>query len=315
MPTDVSPAPFRYQQQLPHGLEHPNAYALMGQAQSHGWASLPPLGGGAGVPPTGPARAVDCLAGTPRNVLPNGMRNPWAPYQGETYRPASDMIEGQAFGPELPGSGIYPASQLGGSAIVPRSRAMSFGGASIGYDGGGLGGMRGDDGWNGSAGRLHRGLAPDMSSTAGALPRLANPNNGAAWLQAPSSYANHARMNPASLFEPAIQPLGGASVYLQPPVANSANARPRRAPVVPIDGCAECVAEQREKERERQSMNSHSAHHHHRRHLTPPIAGSPLRREPAEAQALARHGSKHSSRGRREGKNECSQCSSHSHGR
>ena len=144
------------------------------------------MGGWSSMPATGPARSIDCL---PRaypyhgcgRVLPGGLRNPWAPYSGETYFPASEAAENilqgtrSAYGvANLAGTGasvIVPAGSLGagfgagGSVVSGISRVTGRSVPSIG-----LGGMRNDDGWDGSVGRVHAGFSPDMTSTAGAIP-------------------------------------------------------------------------------------------------------------------------------------------------
>ena len=235
MPTEVTPAPFKYAQMLPTGLEYQDA--LRGSHAREGWASLPPLGPASlpslipGIPPSGPARASECMSiqrGGRGDILPNGMRNPWAPNAREACDPASE-----AYGPSAvaasPAGAYGLASQFGalslaggggpggggGSAIVPRSRAMSFAGSGYGsgYGGGwgerggsiypahhvpigGLGGTRPDDGWTGAAGRAHHGHAPDMASTVGGTPRLTTANASSSdWLHAPASYLNHAPMS------------------------------------------------------------------------------------------------------------------------
>ena len=191
------------------------------------------------MPATGPVRAIECLP-EPNQVLPNGMRNPWAPYAGETYRPAADAAVNQQMGRSAGigsvvggGRSLYGPIGGGGSVIAPRSVAGSV---ATGYSGGsiGLGGYRADDGWDGAVGRAHQGVAPDMSSTAGAIPRV---NTQSSWLHAASSPLNHARMSPVM-----PPPLAHSGIYLQPPVAHSSH-RPRRAASVrsvPIDD--ECRA-------------------------------------------------------------------------
>lgn len=192
------------------------------------------------MPGTGPARAIDCLPG-PNKCLPNGMRNPWAPYNGETYLPGNVGTANRQFmGGSMAGGSMYdggggmsvagggmsviaPAS-LHRSMIAPRSIAGSV---ASGY---GLGGMRADDGWDGAMGRLHNGVEPDLTSTSGALPLMGQ--SASAWLYSPSSPANHVRLSPQS-----------PEVYLQPPIAQSYAGRPRRMSMaaLPVNhDCADC---------------------------------------------------------------------------
>lgn len=231
MPIELTPGPQSYAafDHLPRSLP--------------GWANGPVAPGfGAGMPGTGPARAIDCLPG-PNKCLPNGLRNPWAPYAGEPYVPSHvgtnnrQIIGGSVAGGSMYGGGMSAlGAPVGGgmsviapgsvhrSVIAPRSIAGSV---ATGY---GLGGMRSDDGWDGAAGRLHNGTEPDLTSTAGALPRVAQ--SASAWLYAPSSPANHARLSPQA-----------PEVYVQPPMAQSMASRPRRMSMrsIPIeDDCHEC---------------------------------------------------------------------------
>ncbi|GFZ44606.1 hypothetical protein JCM24511_02330 [Saitozyma sp. JCM 24511] len=121
MPTELTAAPFKHEQQFPYGLEHPRTWApprsrpiVPVTASPHPipqtshsppvmqWASF----GGVGIPPTGPARLIDCV---PKRVLPNGVRNPWAPYDGSAYRPSSDRVENRAISGSLGTGGMIPA--------------------------------------------------------------------------------------------------------------------------------------------------------------------------------------------------------------
>ena len=169
---------------------------------------------------TGPARAIDCLPNpTPNAVMAKGVRNPYVPYMGETYRPAAEsaanrhaLLVGGISQPYASGMGSVPipiggsmgvGMGMGGSVIAP-----SVGGSvmSSGSAYGGPGGYRMDGGWEGSVGRCHVGHAPDLSSTAGAIPRrpigpqLAMDMGGIGGTIGyhPSSPMNHARMSPSS---------------------------------------------------------------------------------------------------------------------
>jgi hypothetical protein len=95
---------------------------------------------------------------------------------------------------------------------------------------GGLGGYRMDDGWEGSMGRSHVGHAPDLSSTAGAIPRRPigpqlpmGMGMGGGMSMAggsvgyPSSPLNHARTSPSPVYAD-IPPPG-------PPIHRSSSQR------------------------------------------------------------------------------------------
>lgn len=128
------------------------------------------------IPPTGPARVLDCV---PNRCLPNGLRNPWALYAGESYNPSSEAAAHIQAGHYV-GAGSVSANgeygygygyrrgglgSLGGShGVVAGSLRGGWGevgapdpvyGASLMYGPGshlalgegGLGGYRADDGW------------------------------------------------------------------------------------------------------------------------------------------------------------------------
>jgi len=187
---------------------------------------------------TGPARAIDCLPNpTPNAVMAKGVRNPYVPYMGETYRPAAEsaanrhaLLVGGSSQPYASGMGMLmpPGGGMGGmgggSMISP-----SVGGVSVmsgGSSYGGPGGYRMDDGWEGSVGRCHVGHAPDLSSTAGAIPRrpiapqiamsmggIGMGMGGSPIGYHPSSPLNHARMSPSSPHEYAHIPPPGPPVH------------------------------------------------------------------------------------------------------
>ncbi|KAK1921344.1 hypothetical protein DB88DRAFT_98682 [Papiliotrema laurentii] len=286
----------------------PNAVAL-----SHPAPALPPpiLVG------TGPARLSDCLPG-PNRCLPNGLRNPWAPYAGATYLPSSvaaaNMQATSVGGMSVLGGGggagsvISPRSlnPMGGSVIAPTAAGGSAYGSVISRPG--LGGMRPDDGWDGSQGRAHRGVQPDLQSTAGALPPVAA--SASAWLYSPSSPANHARLSPNS-----------PQVYLQPQMPSlqptppssllGGSHRPRRASIrpVPIEDCAECKSQcvecQAQSRRPRSVSQSHdsrslppaaaSGQGPYKRLAGSPQKGSPLRQTPESPLARRVSGRSHRS--------------------
>ncbi|RSH83927.1 hypothetical protein EHS25_005171 [Saitozyma podzolica] len=302
MPTELTAAPFKHEQQFPYGLEHPRTWTsplvrpiapipapthltLTPPQASHTppetshsppvmqWASF----GGVGIPPTGPARLIDCA---PNRVLPNGVRNPWAPYDGAAYRPSTDRVENQAISGSFTGTGgmipapvapVAPNSWGGGRAptVLP-SGSVVGGGSSIGWGGGSVvGGQRIDDGWDGASGRAHMGHLPDPTSTAGRLGRSVPTGGG--WLQ-----ANHARLTPPHLM-PEMASRGGEA-YLQPPILDAH--RPRRLSTSsrPIDGCSACASESgRGLRRARSTGIRKASPGDHIRMGTSPVIGSPLR--------------------------------------
>lgn len=170
MPTEITPNP--------HQL-------AVNAAFYHSWSSMPP---------SGQARESDLLPipHIPGSVMPNGLRNPWAHYHGETYTPSAHVaaVQGEQ---RFAGSDSYigGGSMVGGRAV---SLAGDGGGCVIAPSSVGLGGYREDDGWNGSMGRVHAGHAPDMSSTAGAISQGRPAGRG--WLNQPATWSNHARMTP-----------------------------------------------------------------------------------------------------------------------
>jgi hypothetical protein len=193
---------------------------------------------------TGPARAIDCLPNpTPNAVMAKGVRNPYVPYMGETYRPAAEsaanrhaLLVGGSSQPYASGMGMSMPmgggmGMGGGSMISP-----SVGGGSVMSTGsayGGPGGCRMDDGWEGSMGRSHVGHAPDLSSTAGAIPRrpigpqIAMGMGGGMGMAGgggmsmggstigyhPSSPLNHRRMSPSSPHDYAHIPPPGPPIH------------------------------------------------------------------------------------------------------
>lgn len=269
MPTDVTPAPFRNEQNFPYAIErnfsgpHPG-WAAQSLPAYHQAPRLMPVSSHSPpytVRPIGPIdrppRAIDCLTYQPEPIpgigtgpgtcLPNGLRNPWAPYNGETYRPAAEGaaarqihalnagmggVAGQP-GQEYAGGSMYGGggrtrSGYGGgygvgSVIAPRAQSVASGSRISMMSGASLGGHRLDDGWEGSLGRRHAGIAPDMSSTAGAIPPSMPYQMGGAspgsWLTTPSSYQNHRRMTPGP---PATLPIYTQRELILPPVAGSA---------------------------------------------------------------------------------------------
>ncbi|WVO16069.1 hypothetical protein L204_103734 [Cryptococcus depauperatus] len=172
MPIEVTPAP----------------HQMGAAAYAHqGWFSLPA---------TGPAHLADLQPRShiPGSVFPNGLRNPFAPYAGETYIPSADKavrIGGSRFAGSdalIRGGSVVdsmtgrPMSLAGGSVIAPSSVSMD--------------GFREDEGWNGSMSRVHAGHAPDMSSAAVTLSLPRGLEVG--WRNQPASWGNHARMTPAT---------------------------------------------------------------------------------------------------------------------
>ncbi|ODN73887.1 hypothetical protein L202_07404 [Cryptococcus amylolentus CBS 6039] len=175
MPIEVTPSP---QTMMSRAFLHP------------GWSSLPP---------TGPVRAVECVprSQAPNSVMSNGLRNPWAPYGGETYSPSAQagaIRSEQRFAGADSGAGM----SMVGSVVGGRPRAMSSvmgggGGSVIVPSSIGMGGYREDDGWNGSMGRVHQGHAPEMSTAADGIRAIGGWGD---WRQQPAGWGNHARMTP-----------------------------------------------------------------------------------------------------------------------
>ncbi|WVW81344.1 hypothetical protein I302_103335 [Kwoniella bestiolae CBS 10118] len=195
--------------------------------------SLPPISyhrGCSPMPTTGPARVIDILPPKPHmpgSVLPNGLRNPWAPYSGETYIPASENVVAMQNHNQMGGGSIIAGGRSGRSMIAP-----SFAGSGMTLP-------REDDGWSGSLGRAHQAHAPDPSSVGaiGPTPVLGANGSQAGWM--PASWGNHQRMTPtiaSGLAHSEVYPASPSLGYNQP-------SPPRRrgsggAPGV--EGCEEC---------------------------------------------------------------------------
>jgi hypothetical protein len=260
MPTEVTPAPFPFQQ-LRLSLEHRPSYL-----NQHPFP----------IAPSGSVRAMYCSPG-PRGIFPNRMGDHRAPYASGAYTPEHDTAAatlgyrsrllsnslcGSDFDPGRPG--LYDGRSSGGNSYGRRT--------SIGMDVGSVGGPRsslsrsyfgssaesgGDrvyDAWEGAMLRSHTGYHPDMTSMASAIPRLASLSGS--WLQSPSSPLNHARMTPGAIPElmvVASDPLDhrrigtfgeGVPEYRPPPVTHSTN-QPRRSDmrairINPKSSCNEC---------------------------------------------------------------------------
>ncbi|WWC57671.1 uncharacterized protein I303_100205 [Kwoniella dejecticola CBS 10117] len=232
MPIEVTPTPIH-----PHSLPPVNWHSR------HGWFSSPSFA-------SGPARVIDILPNpnpnpnplvrpdlgpnhTPGSILPNGLRNPWAHYNGETYQPASESI------PYLNANIANATAASQGSVIASRSLsegragmtgvtgvtgsviAPSFVGSGNSNSNSNTGGFRDDDGWNRSMGRNHLGHLPDFSNVGSTGPtpisglggNLSVSGSGSGgvngWM--PSSYVNHARMTPT------VAPGLAGSVVIYPP--------------------------------------------------------------------------------------------------
>lgn len=163
----------------------------------------------------------------PNKVLPNGLRNPWAAYAGETYIPGSEKASRMSGDQMYSSSPLHPVASLRSHNSHSRSHSQSQGGPisitastpipipipvpsvmSSGWTGtgGGMGGMRLDEGWDGSQGRAHLGYMPDPTSTAGRLSRTPDAmslgSGSGGWRQGPSSWQNHARLTPNLLPPP-----------------------------------------------------------------------------------------------------------------
>ncbi|ORY27312.1 hypothetical protein BCR39DRAFT_599414 [Naematelia encephala] len=167
------------------------------------------------VPPTGPARVTECAQ--PRavgQILPNGIRNPWAPYAGDTYVPFPESPRKTQQNQYQHGLGVGVGDRRA------RTRSMSMVGTAVG-------GVRIEDG------RARIGHEPDLISTAGARPRL---QSAGSWVNSPSSWANHtqARMTPVLVHSPLQPPPLQSPQIVSPSVAYSHTSRPRRVSYTPI---------------------------------------------------------------------------------
>ncbi|KAL7420345.1 hypothetical protein Q5752_005315 [Cryptotrichosporon argae] len=294
MPTDLTPAPFRAEQQFPYGLSHPTFYAGHAPASS------------------GPARLSACLAPAPGDVMPNGVRNPYAPWGGETYVPAHAHAPA-SYGHmhDSPGFSLRPRAGFGAAhAPAPSAYAASHASYASRASGGSFGARAvpipsfTEDGWGASAhGRRHDAHAPDLVAGvaagagvgAGGLSRSTG-----AWL--PASSVTHAPLSAPRRIPTLLadeSPLDPAR--LRPPSAHGPAA-------------SACAAHQYVGgSRHRAASTSSAAPHRapspaHKRYGSSPVFESPLRRalapDPGAGAPLVRKASRGSS-GR------CSQCSQH----
>ena len=256
------------------------------------------------MPYSGPPRAADLLPG-PNKCLPNGLRNPWAPYAGETYEPAavsaSNKLQGGQVMGAPPDSQLLGGSHAGPISIHPASVATGYSGlshASIprsltgsvpGYHPGGMGGWRTDDGWRGSMGRQHMGIAPDMTSVAGAMAPYGAHEVAANSMGGPPAQAGW--LSPPVQQQRLSSSLGA---YRQPPV----DIRPRGGSPLNAspDNCEMC----REVPRRTRSMSRSSAddegQRHYRRLSNAGRSSSPLNPEPlAHKSSISRKHRRHCS--------------------
>jgi len=185
------------------------------------------------MPGTGPARAIDCLPEPPgpNKCLPNGLRNPWLPYSGETYVPSSV----NAINQQINAGSINGARSFGGRSVIAPSRGVasviaphSLSGSVMSYTSSTMGREEYGGGWGGSVEREHHGLEPDLTGVAGTLP--IRPSS--AWHYTASSPGNHAPLSHARFGGSAMGPVE----YGQPEY------RPRRASIraAPVEDCADC---------------------------------------------------------------------------
>ena len=275
-------------------------------------------GGWSSMPASGPLRASNCLTGTTGvggSVKWNGLRNPWGAYTGETYRPYTEMMEAQQAGART----ALGIGMGGAASIYAGAGSMYGGGGSILSEGSGMsgayigpGGYRNDDGWDGTVGRVHNGLAPDMTSTSGALPRI---SQSAGWPHSRAGPLNHASMTPSMAHS--VIP----NAYLQTPVAHSLGT-PRIIPKLPqrldVGHCEKCSCEGSPR-RDRMSLSPGRGHGAgsmggsiptggngpYKKLGHSPGVGSPLR--PINQVPIARHRSK-STASRSSGSRRCAQC-------
>lgn len=223
------------------------------------------------------------VARQPGSVLPNGVRNPWAPYEGGSYIPSSEGVANRLAG-EYAGAGTVIGSLggmgAGGSVIAPAASMAweaapqagsvivpSRGGASL------AAGYRVDEGWNGSLGRAHLGHLPDASTSAARLGSTVigagAPGSGmggvggggGSWYHTPSSWQNHARMTASMPVPVPIPPRGALNRSIVAAASPPPLAHPRRASLavsVEEDDCPDCHPDD---------------HHHHRHHHRPRDSG------------------------------------------
>ncbi|WWC67237.1 uncharacterized protein I206_101144 [Kwoniella pini CBS 10737] len=224
MPIDVTPTPI-----------HPH--------------SLPPVNYHSGWSPgftSGPTRLINILPRTnnnhiPGSILPNGLRNPWSHYSGETYIPSSESISNlnlnlQNASAASNGSIITERGGGGGRSII----SPTYIGSNV--NGGGCGGgYREDEGWNGSLGRNHLKHLPDFSNLGSIGPTHSNAGGG--WIS--SSYENHRSMTPTIISglqnnEMIHSPYGQNHAYIQPDQRN--RIRRSRKNSKGVEGCEECMS-------------------------------------------------------------------------
>lgn len=223
---------------------------------------------------TGPARALDCLpppVPMPNGVLAKGIRNPYMPYAGETYRPAATSAYGGLGGYRLDDG--WDGS-VGRNHVGHAPDMMSTAGANLRQPVPGAG-----------AGTAHM-HAPALSIDTGM--------SASGWRNAPSSYRNHARMTPSLVsFSHSHSPSLDVPPPQGPPIHHRSSSlrRPHGSPsehsrTIPIEpGCHQC---------EVRSQHGHGSGRRMSDGALPGLGGSPLRY--AGAEELRRHESSSSRR-------------------
>ncbi|WVQ72341.1 hypothetical protein IAR50_001892 [Cryptococcus sp. DSM 104548] len=241
----------------------PSPQTMMSRAFLHtGWSSLSP---------TGPAREAECVprSRAPNSVMSNGLRNPWAPYGGETYSPSAQAAvirsEQRYAGADSAG-GSMVGSVMGGK---PRAASSVMGGSVIAPSGIGIISYREDDGWQGSMGRVHQSHAPDVSTAADGIRAI---GGGADWRQQPASWGNHARMTPTIAAGLAGSDMAPTSYGGRPRYSGNHH----RSSSVPDAGRGNLLAEEDCVECQHQLSRSRSGHR--RLSSVPVVSQSPLRR-------------------------------------
>lgn len=164
---------------------------------------------------TGPARALDCIPSPvpmPNGVLAKGIRNPYVPYAGETYRPAPTSAYGGLGGyrPDDGWDGAVGRSHQGHAPDL-----MSTVGAV-----------------------LRQPIPGSMGMSVG-MQSMGGGSSVGGWQNSPSSFHSHARMTPSLSLD--VPPPQG------PPIHRSGSVRrPQGSPSsysrsIPIDhGCDRC---------------------------------------------------------------------------
>lgn len=213
---------------------------------------------------TGPARALDCIPSPvpmPNGVLAKGIRNPYVPYAGETYRPAPTSAYGGLGGYRMDDGW---EGSVGRSHVGHAPDPMSTVGAVLRQP---------------IPGGMHpMGMSPGMGmGMGGGGLSMA----GGGWQNSPSSFHSHARMTPSLALDvppPQGPPIHRSGSQRRPQGSPSSHARG-----IPIyQGCERCEARS-------QSGVGGGGGRRMSDGMLPPLGGSPLRHHREER--LRRHAS------------------------